>query len=344
MTWRQGVLRGVLPCVAAAGLGLGVTSMGYAQSVCSRPHVQTFSFTGAPATFTVPAGVTQVEIHAFGASGSPGVGGNAPGAGGAGGSASGVLGVTPGNTLTVTVGGTNGFNGGGAAGSNAAATNPPGTGGSGGGASDVRTGAAALADRVLVAGGGGGGSGGGAGTCSDGVGGVGGASAAAGTAGSGCVLGGEPGGAGALAAGGAGGAGKYNCSVNSPSGLAGQLGLGGKGGDGSTNFCGADYAGVAGGGGGGGLYGGGGGGGGASGGAGAAGGGGGGGGISYLGGAITAGVTNDGVRVGDGEVTLCYDDPAPAAATPVPTLAEWLVAFMGLGLAGLGARRLRRRE
>jgi hypothetical protein len=122
---------------------------------------QTFNFTGAAQTFTVPAGVTQLTISAFGAQGGAGALG-AP-AGGLGGSVSAKITVTPGEILTINVGGVggNGNNVGpvvGAGGFNGGASAGAGTipGGGGGGASDVRQGGAGLANRVVVAGGGGG--------------------------------------------------------------------------------------------------------------------------------------------------------------------------------------------
>lgn len=121
----------------------------------------TFNFTGGPQTFTVPAHVTSVFVQVWGGQGGAGgTGGTASmgGAGGLGGFAEGWLAVSPGQVLTVYVGGlggspSGGFNGGGDGGSA--------SGGGGGGASDVRTGAGAVADRVIVGGGGGGGGGGG---------------------------------------------------------------------------------------------------------------------------------------------------------------------------------------
>ena len=74
----------------------------------------TFSYTGAMQTYTVPAGVTSIQIEAFGAQGGGVFGGN-------GGQAIAEVPVTPGATLEVYVGGQplvqvgpGGFNGGGA--------------------------------------------------------------------------------------------------------------------------------------------------------------------------------------------------------------------------------------
>ncbi len=81
---------------------------------------QTFVFTGASQTFTVPAGVTQITVEALGAQG----GASESGAtGGLGGRAIATIAVTPDEVLQIDVGGqgggpTNpaagGFNGGGA--------------------------------------------------------------------------------------------------------------------------------------------------------------------------------------------------------------------------------------
>ena len=112
---------------------------------------QTFAFTGAAQTWTVPSCVSEITIEAWGASGGNAVVGF--GMGGRGGYATGTLTVTPGDTFYVYVGGvgddhgTGGFNGGGDAGIEDSA--------GGGGASDVRT-STSLSDRVIVAGGGGG--------------------------------------------------------------------------------------------------------------------------------------------------------------------------------------------
>lgn len=128
----------------------------------SAAHAETtesFLYTGAEQSFVVPPEVTSVSIRAWGASGWSG--GNP---GGMGGLAEGVLAVTPGETLSIYVGGQGtvatgtmmpsggGFNGGGNGQDNGAGD----AAGGGGGASDVRQGGNALADRVLVAGGGGG--------------------------------------------------------------------------------------------------------------------------------------------------------------------------------------------
>jgi len=112
-----------------------------------------FSFTGSSNTYHVPAGVTSVSFDILGAGGGNDTG-IAP-APGKGGRLQGTLTVTPGDALTVNVGGAGsmgtlsgaagGFNGGG---------NSFGFGGSGGGATDIRLNGTSLAQRVAVAGGG----------------------------------------------------------------------------------------------------------------------------------------------------------------------------------------------
>lgn len=134
-------------------------------STFGGPISQTFSHTGAPQIFIVPAGTTSLQIETWGAEGG-GVnlsGNTSSGLGGKGGYASGILNVTPGSTLNVYVGGyglssitgiaLGGFNGGGQG--YASSSGEPGNGG--GGASDVRYLGNGLANRVIVAGGGGGG-------------------------------------------------------------------------------------------------------------------------------------------------------------------------------------------
>jgi hypothetical protein len=116
----------------------------------------TFNYTGAVQTYTVPDGVTAVQLEVWGAQGGSGVGfDGVPATGGLGGYSIGNLEVVPGQVLNVYAGGAGalygigGFNGGGQAGTE--------YGASGGGASDVRIGAYTLFDRVIVGGGGGGG-------------------------------------------------------------------------------------------------------------------------------------------------------------------------------------------
>lgn len=111
----------------------------------------TFDYSGAVQTFTVPAGLTNVSVAAYGAAG-----GGSITAGGTGGLVTATIAVTPGEVLSIYVGGkgsdalgygiepvSGGFNGGGGS---------AGCGAGGGGASDVRRGST----KLVIAGGGGG--------------------------------------------------------------------------------------------------------------------------------------------------------------------------------------------
>jgi len=200
---------------------------------------QTFSYTGAQQTFTVPTGVTSLTVTAHGAQG--GDGGGLSGNGGQGGTITATVSVTSGEALYIYVGGAGGtstsgvaaggFNGGGASGGAHA--------GGGGGASDIRQGGAALSNRIVVAGAGGGasaipangGNGGGttgaAGSAAGGAtGGGGGTQSAGGAAGTGPIQNGNPG---TLGAGGDG----VGTSLPSGGGGGGYWG-GGSGGDDSA--------------------------------------------------------------------------------------------------------------
>jgi hypothetical protein len=120
-------------------------------------HHQTFKYTGAAQTFTVPSDVTQIKIVALGGNGA----GAAASPGGYGGRVTGTFSVTPNERLIVYVGGagatnmTGGFNGGGTGGYGTSKLSSHEAGGGGGGASDVRTSGGKLKDRIIVAGGGG---------------------------------------------------------------------------------------------------------------------------------------------------------------------------------------------
>ncbi|MEU9131889.1 Ig-like domain repeat protein [Kitasatospora sp. NPDC048540] len=237
-------------CAAVAPLALPATA--HAQGTCtvSGPTTTcTFASTGAEQTFTVPSGVTQVDVTAIGAGGGVENGGVS---GGRGAEVSGTLtGLSGGQTLYVEVGGapTNGngscassaqcaggFNGGGS-------TH---FGGGGGGASDVRTlpGTTPLTttdSRLIVAAGGGGA--GWAGQCTASPGGDAGQPGADAT-----CNGGTGGGAGTSTQGGTGGTGGGGVF----GGGNGTLGAGGTGGGpGSSLTGGAGGGGYYGGGGGG---------------------------------------------------------------------------------------------
>ncbi len=164
---RRGLRLGLFGLLVGSVMLTLLVGSAAAVPVCaSGSCTETYTFTGAEQTFTVPAGVTSVHVVARGAAGDVGVNG-AGGTGRRGAEVSRDLAVTPGATPYVEVGGTptapgdeicylatpcvGGFNGGG--------TSNYGSGG--GGASDVRTASRAadgtLANRLLVAAGGGGG-------------------------------------------------------------------------------------------------------------------------------------------------------------------------------------------
>ena len=191
----------------------------------------TLAYTGNYQTYIVPAGKTSLTMEAWGAQGGGATGGN-------GGYVKGILSVTPGETLRVYVGGQGGtatgafnygpggFNGGAVGGSSDVST----TGYGGGGASDVRRGSYALADRIIV--GGGGGSMGNLGN-TPGTGGAGGQTGGSGGTGSGggCGSSGGLGGGATQSAAGSGGASGNECGYAGEGGSSGTLGVGGKGGN-----------------------------------------------------------------------------------------------------------------
>lgn len=149
-----------LQAVVVRGLGATAsvksnTATATVQAVVSG--TQTFGFSGAAESFTVPSGVTALTVAARGAQG--GSDGNP---GGAGGEAMATVPVTPGEVLQVNVGGqgacdgnlgAGGFNGGGDAVNAFGAAVSCG----GGGATDVRRAPYGLGDRLVVGAGGGGG-------------------------------------------------------------------------------------------------------------------------------------------------------------------------------------------
>ena len=279
----------------------------------------TYAYTGAEQVFTVPSGVSQVQVVAIGAPGA-----SSSLSGGSGARVAGYLPVVAGQTLFVEVGGkgnrrsespagAGGFNGGASGGQGGGTGRVAG----GGGASDVRTvsssQAGSLESRLLIAGGGGGAGefyGLNAGGNADAAGGNGGNAPGAGSGGGG------GGGAGTANAPGAGGS-------NGPGGAAGApgtLGTGGTGGN-STGF--------GGGGGGGGRYGGGGGGG-----ADPYGSGGGGGGSSFTVAAaqnVTIGADSTGVP----SVVITYSEPS----TPIGPVTSVDLHAPVPSLSGLGFSR-----
>ena len=122
------------------------------------PVTQTFNYTGSMQSWTVPAGVTVIQVDARGGAG----GFNGGIAGGMGGRTLASISVTPGQVIEIYVG---------QAGVNTAGSNPPvynggggvfsyssgGTAGTGGGGTDLRISPYGLANRLVIAGGGGGG-------------------------------------------------------------------------------------------------------------------------------------------------------------------------------------------
>jgi hypothetical protein len=307
---RLGVLVGV-------GLLLAASSAGAATRTVVFDYNGTDGTDGSPQTWTVPEGVTEATFELLGAAGGAASGGafppHPPGGRGAGLVAR--VALTPGEVLTIVVGGAapglgdrrGGYNGGGGS---TAEVNLPNIPGGGGGATDVRRGGALLTDRVLVAGGGGGGGGHGFGDGPSGsggpLGGPGGDSGSPGQPGadlSAAITGGGGGGAGSATAGGAAG----QAGSGEVPGAAGMPGAFGTGGSVSDLLA-------SGGGGGGGWYGGG------AGGTGAtafaslrgAGAGGGGGGSSHVDPATATLVSLDeGANDGHGRVTITYEVPDP---------------------------------
>jgi hypothetical protein len=124
---------------------------------------RTFNSTGADQTFVVPTDVTEVNFTVRGGQGGTRL---FAGQGGYGAQLEGILPVIPGETLTITVGGSpfvstvGGYPDGGQGGVNTANNNSNGTGG--GGSSGIYRGARSFANALVVAAGGGGTCGGGA--------------------------------------------------------------------------------------------------------------------------------------------------------------------------------------
>ena len=268
---------------------------------------------GTPQHWSVPPSVRSIAVDVYGAEGGaePLVSPFGPLAG-LGGHVHATLAVTPGQVLTINVGGhgapigvpcgpfgfclcqqpgghfidLGGYNGGGQGGDGFC------PGGGGGGASDIRSGTGALQDRIIVAGGGGGG----ANSCSE--------SSGHGSCGNGGSGGGDTGGSGTSGGGASipGGGGTQTTGGSAAVGSEGRFGIGGLGTAGAPPF------GTAGGGGGGGWYGGGGGG--ATPTPGAAGAGGG---SGHVAATATGVAMMSGARVSDGLVSITY------VPLPVPT-------------------------
>ena len=301
---------------------INLTTTTYTSYVAGDQTTQSFSYTGAEQTWSVPTGVTSIEIDGYGGAGGHGAS-DLNARGGKGGRLVATSTVTAGETLYLYVGGkggnttvnpgTNykpawnpysrgnalaGFNGGGAPGNHAA--------GAGGGATDVRRGGNSLSDRIYVAGGGGGGGnqrrytqpGGDGGQGGGLIGGAGSRGGAGGSNQNSLSSGMGPNGRGGY--GGNGGTQSAGGAAVNYRGLEGTLGFGGKGGT----------SGRSGGGGGGGYYGG-------SGGGdwnGSDAGGGGGGGSSYSSGTIITNTQGYSSATGNGSLTLTYT-PLTASTT-----------------------------
>ena len=155
--------------LGALGLGMLAALVPIVSASAASSGTLRFSYTGSAQSWTVPAGVSSITVDMAGGAGGAGYDG---GAGGDGGRVEGVLAVSPGEVLTIAVGGageagtndswtTSAYYGGGegAGGNSQYAVSG---GGGGGGASFVED--AASSALLAVAAGGGGGGGGSAGT------------------------------------------------------------------------------------------------------------------------------------------------------------------------------------
>jgi hypothetical protein len=239
-------------CLAGLAGLLAAAAVGPAAASAAE---QSFTLAGEHA-FTVPAGVTSMQVTLVGGRG--GAGNANGGTGGSGATVRATLAVSPGQTLMAQVAGdgrqsgAGGYGGGGAGGPVVALFAGAPGGGGGGGASAVRACPSAGCSPLVVAGGGGGGGGAGLDTTPTISGGNGGADSLSGSAGEDDLskhdAGGTGGKAGSQSAGGAAGENSYETPATN-----GRLAVGG---DGGTSIGGG------GGGGGGGMFGGGGGGGG----------------------------------------------------------------------------------
>ena len=137
-----------LKCGVTNGTGTVDNANVTGVAVACTPDAIDFTYTGAQQTYVVPQGTTSLDLTLEGAQG----GTDQTTSKNYGGKLTATLAVTGGDTLYIYVGGqasgtTGGFNGGGDGDSG---------GFGGGGATDIRRGGSALADRILVAGGGGG--------------------------------------------------------------------------------------------------------------------------------------------------------------------------------------------
>ncbi|WP_190853860.1 hypothetical protein [Actinomadura sp. RB99] len=293
-----------------ASAALVLTSAASAEEIS-----QTFDYTGAPQTFTIPDGVCTMEVDAFGGAGGDAVYGSP---GGRGARVSAPLAVRPGQQLTVNVAGAGtggdlnvsgsmarGGYGGGGAGGSYNDQHTPGNGAVGAGGGGATT-VSLAGEPIIIAGGGGGGAGSftNDGSSSGGDGGD------TGTDGASSDDAGAGGGGAAGGNGGAGGAPGQPVSEEDTPGFAGGAGAGRQGGDAAINV-GDPHMGTGGGGGAGAR---GGGAGGSSSGGTLQGGGGGGG--SSLG--PPEATMDSGVREGNGEVIITYETGSCEEPTPPP--------------------------
>jgi hypothetical protein len=127
MHWRSRFVAVVAPALALSGslLATGASRAGGTTTpICDGPcppapftiQTQTYGFTGATQTFTVPEGITSIGVQLTGGQGGDGAGCTIQdeefcGAAGTGGFAAivdGELAVTPGETLTIVTGGAGG--------------------------------------------------------------------------------------------------------------------------------------------------------------------------------------------------------------------------------------------
>jgi hypothetical protein len=313
--------------VPSGGIALGTVGSGanfavsppttttyYAEAIgTGGPGTQTFSFTGAVQTWTVPSGVTSITADIQGAQGQSNASNQA--VGGLGGRLQVTIAVTPGEVLQMNVGGggsvatAGGFNGGANAG---VADCPSAAGGGGGGKSDIRRSPFGFngTDVLAVAAGGGGAGGSRMATCGPGGGGGGGGGWFGGGGGAGYD--GSGGGGGTPSAGGIGGTFGFTGGGN---GVAGTAGTGGVGGTCIANNQSASQVGVSGGAGGGttGATG-------TSGGGSTWRGGGGGGGSSFTGPGTSAITHTQGFRTGNGQIILTWAGTSCTASTREPVV------------------------
>ena len=186
----------VVPALGAAAVAAAPDlPSGCAQSSVGGAVTCTVAYTGAATTFMVPAGVSSIGLTAWGGHGSATDQFSFSSPGGRGALVSGTFAVSPGDQLTVTVGGDGSGSNGGFGYGHGGGSVVTGLGAGGGGATAVSDGALLL----LVAGAGGGG--GLASSCIDdiSVGGDGGDAGQDGGAGAACVIAGGAGGAGGAA-------------------------------------------------------------------------------------------------------------------------------------------------